>query len=79
MTLLTLAQAAEQLGYSVSGLRKLLRSGRGPRFVRPGGRGHYRFRSEWLDGFVEQAAPPKRNKPARIEPACEVDRSLLNL
>ncbi len=62
-SLLNLAEAAEVLGYSVSGFRKLLRAGRGPQFMRAG-RGNYRFRPEWLEGFAEQAASPSpKRKP----------------
>ncbi|REK17946.1 MAG: helix-turn-helix domain-containing protein [Planctomycetota bacterium] len=62
--LLNLAEAAQRLGYSVSGFRKLVRSGRGPRFVRLAPRGHFRFVESDLAEFLEQAAsaPVKRHR-----------------
>ncbi len=74
--------AAQFLGYSESGLRKLLATGRGPRYTRAGGRGHFKFPIEWLQEFQEQGAPAattKRKSRSRVEPACKVDRELLNL
>lgn len=61
--LLNLSEAAERLGYSVSGFRKLIRSGRGPRFVRVQPRGHFRFRDSDLAEFVEQAASSPVKRP----------------
>ncbi|HEX4143054.1 MAG TPA: helix-turn-helix domain-containing protein [Pirellulales bacterium] len=53
---LSLSEAAECLGYSISGFRKLLRAGKGPRFMRIAPRGHFRFREDWLAEWSEQAA-----------------------
>jgi excisionase family DNA binding protein len=78
--LLTLNQAADLLGYSPGGLRKLLKAGRGPRFTRACGRGHYRFKPEWLEGFVEQgAAPPQEKSRPVIEARHGFDPKLLSL
>ena len=79
---LDLNEAAKELGYSVSGLRKLIRAGRGPRFTRAGGRGHFRFRQEWLDEFQEQGAlvvSAKEKRPELVGPQFQIDRSLLDL
>ena len=65
MKLLTLQQAADALGYSVKGLRKIVdrsrakASGvrtRGPtiRFFQPAKGSPVKFREEWLEEFVEQ-------------------------
>ncbi|MGD9721511.1 MAG: helix-turn-helix domain-containing protein [Pirellulales bacterium] len=63
--LLTLEQAAQALGYSASGFRKLLRSGRGPRFLRVQPRGHYRFRPSDLDDWTESLSPAPLPQPKR--------------
>jgi hypothetical protein len=67
--LLTLEEAAEQLGYSVSGLRKIVNSTKagkiGPaiQFFQVG-RGPIKFRQEWIDEFVEaNAVIPMRPRP----------------
>jgi hypothetical protein len=68
--LLTLEEAAAQLGYSASGLRKIVNStkagkgGAGILFFQVG-RGPIKFRQEWLDEFVEaNAVVPIRPRPA---------------
>ena len=58
--LLSIQQAADYLGYSVRGLRNLIKQGR-IRFTRNGG-GPYRFRQEWLAEFT---APPAARQPLR--------------
>jgi len=63
--MLNLKQAAARAGYSVSGLRKLVYAGRGPRFSRVGARGHFRFRPEWIDDWQERNASPQPAKPPR--------------
>lgn len=60
--LLNLEQAAELLGYSSSGFRKLLAKDSGPRFMRVG-KGQFRFRPEWLAEFVETAADAQKPGP----------------
>jgi excisionase family DNA binding protein len=62
--LLTLAEAAEYLGYKPAGLRKLAKAG-SVRFVQ-NGTGPLRFRREWLDEYVasNNASGVKRS-PAR--------------
>ena len=79
-SLLNLKQAAAVLGYSAGGFRKLLKSGRGPQFTRAGGHGHYRFKLEWLDGFVEEGAtaPKEKTRPI-IEARHGLDPKLLRL
>ena len=69
--LLDLAQAATYLNCGVSTLRKLLKTGNGPRFMRIQPRGHYKFKREWLDNFVEQtiSAPSSgRRRRCRLRP-----------
>lgn len=61
--LLNLAQAAAYLGRKPSGFRKLVKSGKGPRYMRVEPAGHFYFRQEWLDNWVEQAAAPAPKKP----------------
>jgi excisionase family DNA binding protein len=79
--LLNLNEAADVLGYSVSGLRKLIRANRGPRYTRAGQRGQFRFKQEWLEEFVEQGATPV--KPLRVRPKIKsqfgFDPALLDL
>ena len=50
--LLSLQQAADYLGMSISGLRKMIR-GRVVRFFQPSKHGRIRFRREWLDDLIE--------------------------
>lgn len=72
-TLLTLAEAAEILGYKPSGLRKLVKRG-DIRYVQVG-RGPIKFRREWLDQFsagnvVNQPSMPQRSSAATTKPPC---------
>jgi hypothetical protein len=63
---LNIQQAAEYLGYSVSGVRKLMQRYRhgqpGLQYSQLVRGGKILFRQEWLDGFLE------RNKVYPIEP-----------
>jgi excisionase family DNA binding protein len=59
--LLDIKRAADYLGYSVRGLRNLIKQGR-IRYTRNGG-GPYRFRQEWLADFA--APPATRQQPAK--------------
>jgi hypothetical protein len=68
--LLTLEEAAAQLGYSASGLRKIVNNtksgkcGAAIQFFQVG-RGPIKFRQEWLDEFVEaNATIPMRPRTA---------------
>lgn len=63
MSLLNLTQAAEYLGRKPNGLRKLVNSGRGPRFQRTQPAGRFYFRTEWLDEWIEQTATAPQRKP----------------
>jgi hypothetical protein len=73
--LLSLEDAAKLLGYTPSGLRKIVRRTRegkaGPaiRFFQVG-KGPIRFRSEWLDDFVDgnSVMPERARVRAKIEP-----------
>lgn len=87
--LISLSDAAQLLGYSTSGLRKLVRR-RAIRFFQLRPHSPIKFRREWLDEFVaahcaEPGAPAdvkKRQKPKAgsiVEPAFGFDPSLLNL
>jgi hypothetical protein len=67
--LLTLEEAAAQLGYSASGLRKIVnstkagKSGAAIQFFQVG-RGPIKFRQEWLDEFIDaNATIPMRPRP----------------
>lgn len=67
--LLTLEQAAELLGYSASGLRKVVnrtkagKIGGTIRFFQVG-KGPIKFKREWLDDFVaDNTTVPKQPRP----------------
>jgi hypothetical protein len=60
--MLSLAQAAELLGYSTSGLRKLVRRG-DVRYFQARPHAPLKFRQEWLDDFIECGSQP--SEPAR--------------
>jgi hypothetical protein len=63
--LLTLQQAAEYLGYSTKGLRKVVKRG-DLRFVQAKPRAPLKFRKEWLDDFgTRKDETPKESKPVR--------------
>lgn len=49
--MLNLRQAAEKLGYSTSGLRKLVNRG-AIRHFQPGPRARIKFRVEWVEEFI---------------------------
>jgi excisionase family DNA binding protein len=75
---MNLSEAAKHLGYSVPGFRKIMRDGRGPRFKRAGKQGHFRFKQEWLDEWLEQgadepAAPAKRKKKPKPTDILTID------
>jgi hypothetical protein len=86
--LLTLNQAATQLGYSTSGLRKIVnrtkegRSGPQIQFFQIGG-GRIKFRQEWLDEFVLSNSiepgqvvfvrKPKRERKSAVTNRSEVE------
>jgi len=86
--LLDLNEAAALLGYSVSGLRKLV-SRREVRFFQARPHAPIKFRRAWLDDFIdsnsiEPGAPPviaKRKKPKRepFESRFGLDPSLLDI
>jgi excisionase family DNA binding protein len=57
---LTLAEAADYLGYSYEYFRRLVVAG-AIRSARHGKRGSYRFQKQWLDEFL---LPPERSKSA---------------
>jgi excisionase family DNA binding protein len=64
LNLLTLTEAAKYLGRKPNPLRKLLKRGFGPRFQRVAPGGHFYFRQEWLDEWIEQtASPAPKRKP----------------
>jgi hypothetical protein len=64
--LLNLKQAAEHLGMRPGGLRELCRR-RQIKFCQNGPVGAYRFKSEWLDAWIDEhtcqpmECPPKTN------------------
>lgn len=66
--LLTLQEAADYLGYSESGIRKLIRR-KAINYSKPAGR--YRFKPEWLDAFVQSGQLIETAKPSRssVKPA----------
>jgi excisionase family DNA binding protein len=88
--LISLSEAAELLGYSVSGLRKLVRR-REIQYFQAGPHSPLKFRREWLDEFIsagsvapgesgEPSPPKKRSKPQRaIEPRSGFDSRLLDI
>lgn len=86
--LISLSEAAELLGYSTSGLRKLV-ARRAIQFFQARPHSPIKFRREWLDEFVEAgsikpgapATAQKRRKPKRdpIEPCFGFDSSLHDL
>lgn len=55
--MLNLAQAAKMLGYSSSGLRKLVRRGE-VRFFQARPHAPLRFRPEWIDAYIEAKSAP---------------------
>ncbi len=61
--LLNLKQAAEYLGYSASGLRKLLRKPDGPPFKKIG---QLRFRREELEEWIDSRTVSRAQEPAPI-------------
>jgi hypothetical protein len=62
--MLDLKQAAELLGYSTSGLRKLVRRGDVRVFqARP--HAPLKFRPEWLDEFIEARSTTPSEAPAQ--------------
>ena len=69
---LTLKEAAEYLGYSESGLRKI-KDRKEIKFAQKG-QGPIKFQKEWLDEFlqnqqeIERSPVQKRSKPITIEP-----------
>jgi excisionase family DNA binding protein len=63
--LLTLQQAADRLGYTAKGLRKLVKRGE-IRFLQARPRSPIKFRPEWLDEFIDRRKPPTENRqPSR--------------
>ena len=86
--LISLDTAATQLGYSVSGLRKLIRK-KAIQFFQISPHAAIKFRQEWLDEFVEaktikpsRPLPPKP-KPKKVRPALpanvKANQALYNL
>jgi hypothetical protein len=84
--MVTLSEAATRLGYSTSGLRKLVRK-RAIQFFQAGPNSPIKFRPEWLDQFIEAgsikpgapAEVKKRKKPKAapiVEPAFGFDPAL---
>jgi excisionase family DNA binding protein len=77
----SLAEAAEYLGYSVSGLRKIVKR-KEIRFAQKG-EGLIKFQKEWLDEFlqnrrqVDRSPAQKQRAPILIQPEHGFDPSLL--
>lgn len=77
----SLAEAAEYLGYSDSGLRKI--KDRGEIRFSQNGQGPIKFQREWLDEFlqnrrqVDRSPVQKQRAPISIEPEHGFDPSLL--
>jgi hypothetical protein len=63
--MLSLSQAADILGYSTSGLRKLVAK-RAIQFFQAGPHCPIKFRREWLDEFIE-AGSIKPGAPAEVQ------------
>jgi hypothetical protein len=83
--MLNLSQAAEILGYSTSGLRKLVARG-DVRFFQSRPHAPLRFKPEWLEEFIERGSKPiepavRTRKPKRgpIELRHGFDSRLLDL
>jgi hypothetical protein len=81
--LLDLTTAATLLGYSASGLRKLIRRG-DIRYFQSRPHAPIKFRQAWLDEFVERGSAPeepvvRRRKPRLPEGGGVIDPALLNL
>src|SRR5258708_1467905 len=79
--LLSLAQAAEYLGASESGLRKiversrrLLATGRPPliKWCQHGRWGRIRFRAEWLEAYIDGGCP----EPSEVIPVVKRPRTI---
>jgi excisionase family DNA binding protein len=62
--LLSLQQAAEYLGYSTKGLRKVVRRGE-LRFLQTKPRAPLKFRKEWLDDFGTRQVEPAKSQPVK--------------
>lgn len=68
MVYLDTIQAGEYLGYSVKTISRFCREGR-LKHARVGKRGDYRFRSEWLDMFMDsQSRTPLLNQRKDTKP-----------
>ena len=67
---LTLKEAAERLGYSESGLRKLIAK-RAIKFAKPGGR--YKFKLEWLEEFVAKGTVATQDEIVSPKPKRKYD------
>lgn len=63
--LIPISEAADLLGYSVSGLRKLVRK-RAIQFFQAVPHSPIKFRREWLDDFVD-AGSIKTGAPAKVQ------------
>lgn len=79
--MLSLEQAAAYLGYSPSGLRKLVqrtrerKHGRTIKFFQSGKWSNIKFKQEWLDEFIEQGTvEPVPTKPKKRVSNAEVER-----
>jgi excisionase family DNA binding protein len=77
---LSLSEAAKYLGYSESGLRKIVKR-KEIRFAQSG-QGPIKFQREWLDEFlvgrgVERSPAQSRRAPISIQPEHGFDPSLL--
>jgi hypothetical protein len=57
-SLLSLSEAATYLGRKPGPFRKLVKRGFGPRFQRVAPAGHFYFKQEWLDQWIEESASP---------------------
>ncbi len=81
--LITLEEAAQYLAMSVSGLRKVLQSGK-IKYTQNGKKGRIKFRKEWLDEFIEENTPsytkpytaPKKQKKKPITGFGELSNGL---
>lgn len=73
--MLSIKQAAEYLGYSVSGLRKLVSRGL-IRYFQARDGAALRFRQEWLDDFIDANTKPAEQKERAKRQAPQFDPSV---
>ncbi len=73
--LMTINQAADYLGYSVSGLRKLVNRGIIRYFQATEGAA-LKFKREWLDDFIEANTKPSEQKESAKRRSPKFDPSV---